>query len=182
MEVVAWLGFCVAVGYYANKRNRSPILWGLLAFFFSPLLTAIVLVLLKDKKVDNDISEIKMDHQQLRDRVATNEKITEMNFQNINNQIGQNLEQEKLTNIKSNMASLESNEYKTCPYCKEQIKKEAIKCRYCHQGIRDVKTELCPFCKGDVLSIDNICPHCDSEIKRKAKEIEKSNLVTDYAN
>ena len=65
---------------------------------------------------------------------------------------------------------------------KSKLKKEAIKCRYCHQDIRDVKTELCPFCKEDVLSIDNICPHCDSEIKRKAKEIEKSNLVTDYAN
>lgn len=63
MEIVIWLGLCAAIAYYANKKSRSAILWGLLAFFFSPLLAGLVLALLKDKSVQADISEIRLGQQ-----------------------------------------------------------------------------------------------------------------------
>ena len=37
MELFWFIG-CAAVGYWANQRGRSPILWGLLSMVISPLL------------------------------------------------------------------------------------------------------------------------------------------------
>ena len=40
---IFWIGFCILVGYFADKKGRSGVGWGLLAFIISPLLAGIAL-------------------------------------------------------------------------------------------------------------------------------------------
>ena len=179
MELILWLGCCIAIGWYANSKNRSALFWGLLAFIFSPLLVGVVLALMKDKKVDADISEIRMEHQQLRDRVATDEKINEMRYEHLKEQLPSGTGTGRLSETEK--MSLLDSDYKLCPFCKEKIKKDAIKCRHCHQMLDDVKTELCPFCKEEICVTDTVCPHCASRIERTKAE-EAGKVVTSHVN
>ncbi|HBT80069.1 MAG: zinc ribbon domain-containing protein [Selenomonas sp.] len=89
MEIVIWLGFCAAVGYYANSKGRSAILWGLLAFVISPLLAGLALALMKDKDIQQDISQLRMNQQMMHDRISSNEKMNEARFSQVNAQLAQ---------------------------------------------------------------------------------------------
>jgi len=58
-------------------------------------------------------------------------------------------------------------ELRECPFCKEQIKSEAIKCKYCHSRIAPQRPShggTCPFCKEEI-KVDAIkCKHCGSMV------------------
>ena len=89
VSALLYLVFCGLIGYWASCRGRSAVLWGILALLFSPLLSGIVLALLKDQSVQASISDLQMGQQQLHDRVATNEKMTAQHFQQMQQQISQ---------------------------------------------------------------------------------------------
>ncbi len=167
MEILIYVAFCVAIGYYANSKGRSPVVWVLLAVFISPILSGLVLALLKDKSVERDMSEIRMDHQQLRDRVATDEKVNEMKFEQLQTQLSSSA-QPTGGLLDANGRPLLDSAYKPCPFCKEPVKKDAVLCMHCHQRIAGIRIELCPLCREEVLSTDMVCPHCQSKIERPA--------------
>lgn len=52
MEFVFWIGFAIAVGFWADSKGRNGFGWGLLSLVISPLLGAIILffVSLKDQE------------------------------------------------------------------------------------------------------------------------------------
>ena len=58
-----------------------------------------------------------------------------------------------------------TDEKTTCPYCKEDIKADAIKCKHCHSKLaenRPAHEGVCPFCK-EAINPDAIkCKHCKS--------------------
>ncbi len=76
-----------------------------------------------------------------------------------------------------------SNERKTreCPYCKEDILSDAIKCKHCGTSVSAEKSAhegICPFCKEKIKPEAIKCYHCKSNLMPlKIAEESKDNVI-----
>ena len=58
-----------------------------------------------------------------------------------------------------------NEQLKRCPYCKEEVRKDAVKCKHCHSAISEPKPGhkgVCPFCKEEIAPEAIKCKHCKS--------------------
>ena len=54
-----------------------------------------------------------------------------------------------------------------CPFCKEAIKAEAIKCKHCRSAVKpEIPPHggICPFCKEEIKPEAIKCKHCGSMV------------------
>ncbi len=123
-EFAFWILCCAAVGYYADKKGRSQWKWGLAAAFFSPIIVGIVLALVSDKSVERDVAELRMGQEQLRDRVAADEKITEARFGQMEGRI---------SGVAQATGALEEVRY--CPSCGEALRSNDKFCSRCGEEV-----------------------------------------------
>lgn len=57
------------------------------------------------------------------------------------------------------------SDQRECPYCKESIKADAVKCRYCGSRVAPTLPEhegVCPFCKEEIKPGAIKCRYCGS--------------------
>lgn len=166
MGYLIYLGFCIGVGVFASNKGRSGIGWSILAFLFSPLLAGVVLACLRDLKSIEDVNAVNMEHQNLKDRVVSNERLTEYRLGRVE------IDVDKLHNIKlgsNNQKSdgktrLIDSGNKLCPACAEVIKETAIKCKHCGVMLNEISTVECPFCSEEINATETKCRHCKSEL------------------
>ena len=55
----------------------------------------------------------------------------------------------------------------TCPYCKEEIKAAAVKCKHCSSKLAEKKPAhegICPYCKETIHSEAIKCKHCKTNL------------------
>lgn len=60
---------------------------------------------------------------------------------------------------------VERQKTRECPYCKEEIKAEAVKCKHCSSRITPERPRhegICPFCKEEIHPEATRCKHCRS--------------------
>lgn len=63
-----------------------------------------------------------------------------------------------------------ANERKTrdCPYCKEEIRVDAVKCKHCGSSVAPEKPAhegTCPYCKEQIHVEAIKCKHCKSDLR-----------------
>jgi hypothetical protein len=61
----------------------------------------------------------------------------------------------------------ENAEQAECPFCKESIKANAVKCRYCGSQLPRTAVDhegVCPFCKEDIKPGAMKCRYCHSRL------------------
>ena len=77
-----------------------------------------------------------------------------------------------------------TDEKNTCPYCKENIKADAIKCKHCHSKLAENRPDhegVCPFCKEDINPEAIKCKHCKSNFVASSSCKCSSNEEHDIA-
>ncbi len=171
---LGWLIMCFAVGYFAKGKGRNGIAWGIGAFFFSPILAGIILAVLKDKKLKEQVEQVSMEQQQLKDRVAMGEISNNKKIQAVEQSLGR---------LETNNGTLESPVQQDlisggsiCPNCGKIIKQDAVKCRYCGCAVEKKAMVECPFCKELIRADATKCKYCRSEITPSTK-IERANMI-----
>jgi hypothetical protein len=76
-----------------------------------------------------------------------------------------------------------ASETRQCPYCKEEIKSDAIKCKHCGSRIapeRPGHEGVCPFCKEQIHPDAIKCKHCKSVLNSESGCNCHHGAQTDY--
>lgn len=59
-------------------------------------------------------------------------------------------------------------ETRECPFCKEEIKAEALRCKHCHASVaveEPTHGGICPFCKESIKAEALRCKHCKADLR-----------------
>jgi len=76
---------------------------------------------------------------------------------------------------------MEEEATKNCPFCGEEVKTEAKKCKHCQENITD---KICPFCGEEIKALATKCRHCKSELKTtspSSQETKKSRGMIGFS-
>lgn len=183
MEFLVWIGFCVGIGFFANARGRNAFGWGFLSIFVSPLVTGVILAIMKDLKVEDNLGSVHKKIDNTISEVKYNERLNEYKHNNIEKQLEQiqkqtsNLYLAGNLNQNNNMLSHTTSKcescgthvnegVKFCPQCGNKMKEKNC-CKSCNNEI-DENIKFCPHC-GAKNTKNIICKNCGTESDRNTK-------------
>jgi Zn finger protein HypA/HybF involved in hydrogenase expression len=67
--------------------------------------------------------------------------------------------------------SYDESETRECPFCKEEVKAGAVRCKHCHAAIataRPAHGGTCPYCKEAIHPEALRCKHCKANLDPRA--------------
>lgn len=135
-----WFILAIFIGFWARNINRSGIAWFFISLLISPLISAIILLIIGDGntekcpsckgKVDASAKVCMHCNYQLKPSTTTNNsRPTTVKKQSQHKTITQQTKPKVPT---------QKPDTKECPFCAETIKVAAIKCRFCGSELKAV--------------------------------------------
>lgn len=166
MEVlVFWLGFCVLVGYFANKKGRNGFGWFLLAFVISPLFAGIALAMASDKMVHQKIENVERKTDNLGAEMKYNQKYNDLRADLVNKQLdtyAQTIQPSRLQSSSNHAQQLVG--IIACHSCGKSYNQSAKFCPYC--GVTNSLFTKCSKC-GNISQSDSVfCPNCGQQLRQ----------------
>ena len=79
----------------------------------------------------------------------------------------------------------DSSQTRECPFCKEEIRADAIKCKHCRSTLqaRTPSHEgICPFCKEEIKPDAIKCKHCGSMVGSSSKCCDECADKVDFSS
>lgn len=166
MSILIYIVFCVLVGYYAGRRGRSSILWFLAALLISPILSAIILAILRDLTIDREIRRNSMETDRMRERVAVSEANLHARMDHMERRMDR-MDGGGPAVIDSPAPAVlpaGAAQWKYCPQCGAQAALDAIFCPSCGSRMPDIRLIECPYCHHQVRSDAGSCPYCKHDL------------------
>lgn len=160
-----WLVLCGVVAYFANKRGRNALIWGLLAFFISPLLTGIVLAIMKDLSIEEEIDRLDKDTENLKREMKSNQKYNEEQRKEIQDKLVSGKEGSGANNqvTTEDTSALEKGKIE-CEECGEYIAADTNYCINCGSKIIEAGRRECSECQAVISEEVKFCPNCGQEM------------------
>jgi hypothetical protein len=138
MSVIIYLLFCVLVAFFASHRGRSPILWGIISLLVSPLITVIVLAVLKDLTTEQRLEQTNLEADRLKERVAVSEQELHHRMDHM---------EQRMDHLDGHTAS--------------QIEGDR------HEALQQGETMTCSQCGEVIPAGASFCPHCGAKLQRE---------------
>lgn len=134
MEFILYLIFVGLVGYFASRRGRSPIIWGLVALIFSPILAAIIIAVMRDLSLDQKVEQNSLETDRLKERVAVSEAEIHSRIDKVEKRIDRMQGKEDDTFIEGEWREAlpePEQTHRYCSQCGEKVPQEAGYCPSC---------------------------------------------------
>lgn len=171
---------CVAgIAYYADTKGRSPIVWGLLAVFFSPLIILIILAFMKNLKNEQNLQQVLNQQEQLNDRISVNEINNNRRFDNIEKDVKklegkaeQGLETAAPVAIAGAAAEAEpAKEQEQAEVVEAEVvepaelpKAEVVEPEAPVAPVVDAEASKCPYCDSKIPAGSKFCGNCGAKL------------------
>lgn len=171
---------CVAgIAYYADTKGRSPIVWGLLAVFFSPLIILIILAFMKNLKNEQNLQQVLNQQEQINDRISVNEINNNRRFENIEKDV-KKLEDKQNANLDTAAPiALSGAAEAVVPEDKHEVlEAEVVEPSKQHKPEAEEPSELVSQPEKSEVEVPvaplvaaeaSKCPYCDSEVPTGSK-------------
>ncbi|MFW6238301.1 MAG: zinc ribbon domain-containing protein [Halanaerobiales bacterium] len=157
---IIWLIFVGVVAYYANKKGRNPVGWGLLAVVISPLLAGIALAFVKDLTVEEEIDHLNKKTDNIKREVEHNKEFNDIQRE----QLGQEVDSiggSKRTDRLKDENNTEKIEGKIeCRTCGEYVSADDKFCFNCGEKVIPAGKKQCPQCEEFIEDDARFCPNC----------------------
>ncbi|MFW6022806.1 MAG: zinc ribbon domain-containing protein [Halanaerobiaceae bacterium] len=170
-----WFVFCGLVAYYANRKGRNAVGWGLLAIFISPLLAGIALAIAGDLSVEKNIDNLNKKTDNLEREIKHNKDYNDINRDYMNQKVEQisssNQKQKVLSEGEGKNKSIEDKI--KCNNCNEYINMENKFCPLCGERVITDEQQECPQCGNILDKSSKFCNKCGQKLKASCSSCNK---------
>ena len=96
---IIWFGLAAVIGYFANKKGRNPVGWGLLSVVITPFFAAIALAIASDLSINEKIKDVENKTDNLKKEMDYSQKYNDLRSHKMEKKLDEATDKDNQKNI-----------------------------------------------------------------------------------